>query len=248
MADNKLVELQETIYNSKNQTRKYIHNKRKNYITNVINDLAVKSDNALEIGPGSGIYLNLLSEKFNSVTAVDIEEKYLNNIKQSDFSNLELLVDDIKNTKLKKDSFNFILCTEVLEHITEADRVLKNIESILKPGGLLLLTTPQKYSPLEVCSKIAYLPGIINIIEWIYNEPILDAGHINLKTHGELKEIINDIGFDIISTDKMSLYMPLIAEFTGYSGLKFEQYIEKKIKDTKLDFLLWTQCFLLKKV
>jgi len=248
MADNKLVELQETIYNSKNPTRKYIHNKRKNYITGILNDLAIKYNHALEIGPGSGIYLNLLSKKFDSIIAVDIEEKYLNNIKQSDFTNLDLLIDDIKNTKLKKDSFDFILCTEVLEHITEADIVLKNIESILKPGGFLLLTTPQKYSPLEVCSKIAYLPGIINIIEWIYNEPILDAGHINLKTHGELKEIINDVGFDIISIDKMSLYIPLIAEFTGHSGLKLEQYIEKKIKGTKLDFLLWTQCFLLKKV
>jgi len=248
MKDNKLIELQNIIYNSKNPTRKYMHNQRKDYITKIIHNLDIDYNTALEIGPGSGIYLKYLSDKFKNVIAIDIEKEYLNNINKSNFNNLELIIDDIKNTKLKKNKFDFILCTEVLEHITDTDKVLHNIKSILKPGGVLLLTTPQKYSPLEVCSKIAYLPGIIKIIEFIYNEPILDAGHINLKTHSELLRIINDVGFRVVRLDKISLYLPLIAEFGGTKGLKLEKYLAKRIKGTKLEFLLWTQCFVLKKV
>ena len=39
-------------------------------------------------------------------------------------------------------NFDVILCTEVLEHVPEPIRVVKEIARILKPGGRLILTAP----------------------------------------------------------------------------------------------------------
>lgn len=39
-------------------------------------------------------------------------------------------------------SFDAVLCSEVLEHIREPRLVLQQIERILKPGGVLLITVP----------------------------------------------------------------------------------------------------------
>ena len=38
--------------------------------------------------------------------------------------------------------FDFVLCTEVLEHVAEPDRVLAELARVIRPGGGLLLTVP----------------------------------------------------------------------------------------------------------
>lgn len=52
------------------------------------------------------------------------------------------------------ESFDFVLCQEGIEHVGGQDRVLREFSRILKPGGRLLLTTPN-YSNLK--SKMSYL-------------------------------------------------------------------------------------------
>jgi SAM-dependent methyltransferase len=39
-------------------------------------------------------------------------------------------------------TFDFVLCTEVLEHVNDPFRVLSELQRVLRPGGQLLLTTP----------------------------------------------------------------------------------------------------------
>jgi SAM-dependent methyltransferase len=45
-------------------------------------------------------------------------------------------------------SFDAVLCTEVLEHVAEPERVLAEISRVLKAGGCVILTTPL-YWPLH---------------------------------------------------------------------------------------------------
>jgi SAM-dependent methyltransferase len=41
--------------------------------------------------------------------------------------------------------FDTVLCNEVLEHVPEPSRLLAEIAHVLRPGGVLLLTTPQTW-------------------------------------------------------------------------------------------------------
>ena len=49
---------------------------------------------------------------------------------------------DISSVPVADEQFDAILCTEVLEHVREPIKVVREMARILKPGGRLLLTAP----------------------------------------------------------------------------------------------------------
>lgn len=248
--EQELVELQETIYTSRNPTRRWLHCSRRDWIISTLKKYANKecpdSRKSLEIGPGSGIYIPELIALSTQTYVSDIEEAYLKHVRQfkKEFSTLNLEVDDITDSKLEPGTFDLILCTEVIEHIADSKTAVANMHRLLKPGGLLVLSTPQRFSPLELFAKIAFLPGIIQLVRYIYKEPILETGHINLMTEGQVTDQIKAAGFTIIESHKSGMYIPLIAELMGERGLQIERYIEKKIYNGKFDWLLWTQYYI----
>ncbi|WP_166442794.1 class I SAM-dependent methyltransferase [Phragmitibacter flavus] len=46
---------------------------------------------------------------------------------------------------LPTDSVDLILCSEVMEHVPETEEAIAEMTRVLKPGGLLILTTPFNY-------------------------------------------------------------------------------------------------------
>jgi 2-polyprenyl-3-methyl-5-hydroxy-6-metoxy-1,4-benzoquinol methylase len=244
-----LVDLQETLYTSSNPTRRWLHCSRRDWIINALSRHASASagrtGRALEVGPGSGIYLPVLCGLFADVSGVDIETAYLEHARPmlAKYPHLSLKVDDVTDSRLPAHSFDLILCTEVIEHIPDSQRALSEMRRLLKPGGVLILSTPQRYSPLELAAKIAFLPGVIQLVRLIYGEAILDSGHINLMTESEVTRQLGHAGFSIEERHKTGMYLPLVAEFARNAGLQLEQYLERKIRGGTLDWLLWTQYF-----
>lgn len=49
---------------------------------------------------------------------------------------------DLHDLPLEDATFDFVLCTEVLEHVIDPGRVLSELARVLSPGGLILVTTP----------------------------------------------------------------------------------------------------------
>lgn len=42
--------------------------------------------------------------------------------------------------------YDFILCTEVIEHTSRPERVVENLKTVLAPGGVLVVTMPNAFS------------------------------------------------------------------------------------------------------
>lgn len=89
-----------------------------------------------------------------------------------------------------KETFDMVLLFEVIEHLKpdEGREMARNIYQVLKPGGIMILTTPNVYTPgrywKDVTHQTAYhyeeLGGLLldqkfEIVEIyrIYNEPLL---------------------------------------------------------------------------
>jgi 2-polyprenyl-3-methyl-5-hydroxy-6-metoxy-1,4-benzoquinol methylase len=199
----------------------------------------------MEVGPGSGIYLPLLADRFGTVIASDIENAYLTEAKKIAIikPNIQIVSDDITRSLHKNESADFLLCSEVIEHISNSQDALREIARILKPGRIAIISTPQRYAPLELAGKIAFLPGFISLARIIYREPILSTGHINLLTEAGIRKQFEAAGLRAIESSKFGMYIPILAEFGGEAGLRLEKWIESAIQKTPWDWLLWTQCY-----
>jgi len=247
--DQQLVDLQETLYTSRNPTRRWLHCSRRDWIVAHIEAVGEPVPRALEVGPGAGGYLPVLAGVAREIVAADIEDAYL--IQASKLATsipaLSCVRDDITATGLPASSFDLILCTEVIEHIENSEAALRGLHQLLASGGTLILSTPQRYSPLELCAKIAFLPGIIDLVRWVYREPIIETGHINLMTEGVLKNQIEAAGLVIQEEFKSGFYLPVIAEFFGETGLAVLKWFERKLRGSRMSGLLWTQYYILTK-
>jgi SAM-dependent methyltransferase len=97
----------------------------------------------LDIGCGEKPYQNLF--KTSQYIGIDIEQSGHNHEK----SKIDQFYDGI-HIPFENESFDNIVCFEVLEHVFEPDTIVREMQRILKPNGHILLTTPFIWNEHEI--------------------------------------------------------------------------------------------------
>ncbi|MEM1401938.1 MAG: methyltransferase domain-containing protein [Pseudomonadota bacterium] len=268
----KQFELQNTLYTSSNPTRRYLHCARRDWVLAEVAGTPV-ADIAAEIGPGSGVYLQALRAKCHQLLVVDQESAFLcgsatetavqspaNEIADanpacvgkesgarlgSNDSGTVYLLGALPKLPLADRSVDLLLCSEVVEHIPDIRSQLAELARILKPGGRLVLTTPQPASPLEMLGRVAFLPGVIQLLRLIYREPIEPTGHINVVSRATVEHVFEEVGLVVRRRSAMGFYLPIIGEFGGHLGRRVLEWCDTRLQESPLAFLLWSQCYVL---
>jgi 2-polyprenyl-3-methyl-5-hydroxy-6-metoxy-1,4-benzoquinol methylase len=108
----------------------------------------------LDVGTGTTALPHLMRNCGCLVTAVDNVRDYWS----FGMSNrhYHIIDDDITNTRLKG-PFDMVTCISVLEHIEKHDDAIRNMFSLLKPKGHLILTCP--YTEKSYVRNVYELPG-----------------------------------------------------------------------------------------
>ena len=95
-----------------------------------------KGSRILDVGAGIGKYRSLFSHCDYRTQDFGQERDTVGKYTPLDY------VSDIMAIPVPDKSIDVVLCTEVLEHVAEPIRAVKEMARILKPGGTLLLTAP----------------------------------------------------------------------------------------------------------
>ena len=98
----------------------------------------------LDLGCGTVPFYNLYKQYVSSITCADWENC------EHDISHIDFFVDLNKDLKIKNNSYDTILLTDVLEHIYEPKKLLKQLYNILRDDGILIINTPFAYWEHEV--------------------------------------------------------------------------------------------------
>ncbi len=110
--------------------------------------LAIQISNdkvVLDIASGEGYGSNLIKEVAAKVYGVDIsEEAVFHAQKKYNRENLEFKIGSTSKIPLDDSSVEVVISFETLEHHDEHNEMMNEIKRVLKPGGILLISSPEK--------------------------------------------------------------------------------------------------------
>jgi len=148
------------------------------------------------------------------LTGLDVVEERLDKIPGGIYE--RLILSSADSIDVPDNTYDDIVAGEVIEHIDPADiaGVLKELKRVLKPGGRLLLTTPNPRAILVLMGR---------------DKVLKDPSHVCIMTPAELKERLQAAGFEklrIKGSGKMSNYFPdnfpIMAIFGSYLAIAYK--------------------------
>ena len=177
---------------------------------------AEKTDQILDAGCGSGLLTYFLAKDSQAeVLGVDANPAAID-FCQSRFQlpNLHYSQALIDNLPFTNNSFDKIVFLEVLEHLSreQGRTVLKRFYDLLKPGGILVVSTPNRKS---LWPLIEYLLDTFRLVPTLAGEQ-----HEYLYTGRELRRTAEAAGFSAISRKTVNFVSPWLAPISWKLALK----------------------------
>lgn len=129
---------------------RHVVNNKPEYYERFLNLKFYEDNKILDFGCGPGKLLYLLSQKKIRLNlfGCDINKEIINfNKKEYKNKNINfsLVKEDFK-TIFEDSFFDFVFLLDVVEHISEPNKFLKEINRIIKKGGKLIINTPDRFS------------------------------------------------------------------------------------------------------
>jgi len=172
----------------------------------------------LDVGCGNGAIAFAVASLGHDVLAVDVNEssiEHARTVNRSPNARFKAVSDDGFDLN---DTYDLIICSEVLEHLHRPQRLLKTMARHLKEDGVLLITVPNGYGPREVLGRTEKvlrerlrLGSVIDraragvkmmdlATKCAVHTSNPDQDHVQKFTVGQLNELIADAGLIIIET------------------------------------------------
>jgi 2-polyprenyl-6-hydroxyphenyl methylase / 3-demethylubiquinone-9 3-methyltransferase len=170
----------------------------------------------LDMGCGAGLLAEPLARLGGRVTGVDAAEQSIEIAKVHAIqSGLEIDYRIGGTDALQNDKFNLITCLEVIEHVDGPERFLSTLAKNLAPGGLMILSTPNR----TFLSRVA----VIGIGETIGGIPRGTHDWSKFLTPEELTPMLVAAGLSVIDTRGMA-YRP-DRGFTLSTDLRLDYFV-----------------------
>ena len=105
----------------------------------------------LDVGCGDGAFTMMLGENFREVYGIDVQEIYLEHFRESVSARSKYCVANMSASAMTFPNgyFDTIVTIETLEHVANLEDAALEICRVLRPGGELLITVPNRWFPFE---------------------------------------------------------------------------------------------------
>ncbi len=144
---------------------------------------------ALDVGTGAGGWVSRLnkSQKFSKIYSSDLIDCRSEEVKHLDFFKVDLSSELLP---LQDHSLDLIFAVEVLEHLENPRRFVREAFRVLKPGGKLVVSTPNCDSFRSRISMLlrGYFPAFCQ-------SDYIGSGHITPITKLDYHRMLKEAGF-----------------------------------------------------
>lgn len=114
---------------------------RRELVVNFLKKIIKPEFKILEIGSGSGANIKRIKQSFPKITIKGIEysQKLVDAAKKK---KLNVQKGDATKLKEKSESYDLVICLDVLEHIKNDEKAISEIRRVLKKDGFALISVP----------------------------------------------------------------------------------------------------------
>ncbi|MBI3965330.1 MAG: class I SAM-dependent methyltransferase [Chloroflexi bacterium] len=152
----------------------------------------------LDVGCGRSLFTELIEHGYRDVVPYDVTccdvAFDLMVERQGLFPRNRWVTSDVTRLPFASEQFDGLFAGEIIEHIVDAPATLAEWNRMLRPGGTLVLTTPNRKR----------LPNLVNNS----NQP-LGPDHVNELTYDECIALMRAAGFDVVATRGIYLQLAL---------------------------------------
>ena len=167
------------------------------------------SGNVAEIGPGSGIILELYLDHCDKLDLFEPDKNLFSKLSYK-FSNHKKItvINDELNTS--SNIYDVILYLDVLEHIEDYEKEILKAHNALKKGGYLLINVPA--------------------FQFLYSDFDKDVGHFRRYSKKDITNLCSNYNLEINKLkyyDSIGFFLSLLSKMTRSN---YKKNFEKKIK------------------
>lgn len=153
----------------------------------------------LDAGCGNGRDFKMYLSHADKVIGVDFSTGMVREAKRKkenlNGKQVEVLVGDVTQLPFKSNTFDLIVCSEVLEHVPNWERAIAEFYRLLKPDGELIISTPNK---LSIYGLTRYLGRFLFGSRHPYDR---------WKTYFEHRKVLRSARFKVVDV-KGACYLP----------------------------------------
>lgn len=154
-------------------------------------------DIVLDYGCATGIIAIEIADNVKKIYGIDISTTMIDTakkkIEERKIGNIELAKTTIFEAQFEKESFDVVLALDILHLVEDAPAVVKRINELLKPGGMLITATAcmgEAYSFISALISLLIKIGLVPEIRYFKNS--------------ELKDLITKCNFNIVEAESLN--------------------------------------------
>lgn len=141
----------------------------------------------LDVGCGEGYITNEIKDLIPGAIMFGIDSSNIAVKTASEkFSSIKFDVGDALNLPYESSYFDIVICNNLLEHVSDPEKMLLEISSKLKKGGFLIISTPSPYR-------------IENLIKFPIKRTLclMSENHFKEYSIGDVKKMLSVRGYQV---------------------------------------------------
>lgn len=152
-----------------------------------------KGDKVLDLGCSHGEQAFMFARQGLKVTGIDASKSLvakLNRQANKEGIDCEGFIGNIEKLPFKKNSFDAIVATEVLEHIHRPETAVRECFRVLKRNGRICVSVPTQFSE--------------KVFSLLHKNWVKNSGHINVFSTKEILSILTSAGFKVLKQERQN--------------------------------------------
>ncbi|WP_067826761.1 class I SAM-dependent methyltransferase [Nocardia inohanensis] len=165
----------------------------------------------LEAGSGEGYGANMIADVAAKVIGLDYDDSAVAHVRAK-YPRIEMIQGNLADLPLEHDSVDIVVNFQVIEHLWDQAQFLRECLRVLKPGGKLLISTP---------NRITFSPG---------RDTPLNPFHTRELNAAEMDELLVEAGFQVELMAGIFHGPEIVALDRKWGGSIIDAQIERALK------------------